>query len=84
MEKRPYYVMIQSCGKARQAGQRTPERNGRQREKHQSLRRGNRDRRATTTSKKAPERFSADNFEHVFYVNPEDIVQQINTEQKEI
>ena len=66
-EKPPRYVIPQSVGKASLAGEGPPQNNSTRREKRQPVRRGNRNRRAA-------ERFQAGNFEHDFYVNPEDIV----------
>ena len=66
-EKQPSYVIPQSCGKASLAGEPPPQQI-RRRKKQPPLRRGIRERRA-------PERFQAGNFEHVFYVIPENIIQ---------
>ena len=64
--RRQTYVIPQRRGKASLEGEQPPQTNTRTKDKH--LRRGSRMRRA-------PERFHAGNFEHVFYVNPQDIVQ---------
>ena len=66
-EKQPSYVIPQRRGKASLAGEPPPQQI-RRRKKQPPLRRGIRERRA-------PERFQAGNFEHVFYVNPENIIQ---------
>ena len=64
--RRQTYVIPQRRGKASLEGEQPPQTKTRIKDKH--LRRGSRTRRA-------PERFQAGNFEHVFYVNPQDIVQ---------
>ena len=66
-DKQPSYVIPQRRGKASLAGEPPPQQI-RQRKKQPPLGRG-------ICERRAPERFKASNFEHVFYVNPENIIQ---------